>query len=83
MPVAINAPPLPGGNDYDYTYDRVMECLGSRENRDSFVILNHDIHNAKTQVSLVVLECSCTAVFLTSCFPLAVVDAGKRRKVQG
>lgn len=51
MPVALNAPPLPGGNDYPQTYARVMECLGSRENGAYFVIAHAKINDVKTNVS--------------------------------
>lgn len=51
MPVAFNAPPLPGSSDYDRIYARVMECLGSRENEESFVITHAKVNSTKTNVS--------------------------------
>lgn len=72
MPVALNAPPLPGGNDYDRTYARVMECLGSRENTASFVIVHEKINDAKTAVS-----CLCILCHATLCH---VVDGHKQNR---
>jgi hypothetical protein len=44
-------PPLPGGNDYVMLFDRVMECLGSKQNIASFSGVHEDINAAKGRVS--------------------------------
>lgn len=44
-------PPLPGGNDYVLLFDRVMECLGSKQNIASFSGVHEDINAAKGKVS--------------------------------
>lgn len=50
MPLLPNAPPLPGGADFDRLYPRVMECLGSVTNRASFVGTHIDINAVKTSL---------------------------------
>ncbi|KAI4621511.1 hypothetical protein J4E80_003881 [Alternaria sp. BMP 0032] len=55
-PVLLGAPPLPGdaGSSTDpyfqHTYARVMECIGSKENRAYFVLLSEEIHDVKTNL---------------------------------
>lgn len=51
MPLLPNAPPLPGGADFPRLYPRVMECLGSYDNTESFVLLHKEINAAKKSVS--------------------------------
>ncbi|ETS75312.1 hypothetical protein PFICI_12256 [Pestalotiopsis fici W106-1] len=50
MPLLPNAPPLPGGADYSSLYPRVMDCLGSFTNTETFVGAHRDINAVKTNL---------------------------------
>ncbi|EJT79718.1 hypothetical protein GGTG_04802 [Gaeumannomyces tritici R3-111a-1] len=52
MPFSGTPPPLPGGNNYVLLFDRVMECLGSRQNTAPFSGVHEDINAAKGRLAM-------------------------------
>lgn len=68
MPL-LTPPPIPGGANYAFLYDRVMECLGSETNTENFALALRGLNNVKTDVSLLPITSDFPSLpFTTSIF---------------